>query len=423
MSDASAINRVIAAEIPALSRCLSELGKSLVFPEGIPFQAAQAKRVSINATIGQLTDGRGGALPLEPLRKRLQTEPKRTWLYAPVAGPESLRNAWRDHQRKLAGQPDAACSLPFTTHGLTHAIDLIAGLVADDELDILLATPAWENYGLVFRLRGGGRMVRYNFFDDTGTRFNIDGLAQALRGVRKKAVVVLNFPNNPTGYVPTVEERAAIVTLLNEQQKPAIVLCDDAYQGWVYADRPKTSLFWDFLANHNAEHLFPVKVDGATKEMVFFSSRVGFVTHTATGAGEAALLSKLKCQTRGSVGCPPGPSMALMEAGLADPGLKPAFEERLGQMARRQKLLYDCLQAEAGPALVPFPFHGAFFALVKVVDAEAVRQRLLEHYDTGVIAFQSASAVRVAFCSLNEETIPEVAKRLGAAAREVAALQ
>ena len=59
-----------------------------------------------------------------------------------------------------------------------------------------------------------------------------------------------------------------------------------------------------------------MKVDGATKELAFFSSRVGFLSHPHTGAAAEALQSKLKCLIRGTVGSASGPAMAM---GIAAP--------------------------------------------------------------------------------------------------------
>src|SRR3989304_1310995 len=51
----------------------------------------------------------------------------------------------------------------------------------------------------------------------SGGGFNVAGLARALAeegAQREKLLVLLNFPNNPTGYVPTRAEGEAIVRAL-----------------------------------------------------------------------------------------------------------------------------------------------------------------------------------------------------------------
>ena len=50
---------------------------------------------------------------------------------------------------------------------------------------------------------------------------------------------MLNFPNNPTGYSPTMEELDRIATILEaeaQKGKKIIALCDDAYFGLFYEE-------------------------------------------------------------------------------------------------------------------------------------------------------------------------------------------
>lgn len=411
---ADELNRTLASEAPALSRMLSDSGRSLVFPHGIPYQAGQAKHAEINATVGQLTDGHGNPMVLEALSKHLaDVDPKLAWLYSPGSGPTGLRKKWLKRQLALAGGPAVSTSLPFATHGLAHAIALVAALVADPELDLIVPEPAWENYGLLFRVAGGARMLRYPFFNEAG-EFNLDGLLRCLDQVRSKAVVVLNFPNNPTGYVPTTAEMRHIAHVLADRKGPMVVLCDDAYQGWVYdEDRERRSPFWELAKVANPEHMVPMKVDGATKELAFFSARVGFLTTTLTGAAEAALASKLNCHVRGTVGCPPGPSMALMDRLLDEPSAVAEFEARRLMMARRCEVMRQALDGLESPRLRPLPFHGAFFALLRYDgDVEQLRRTLLADYSTGVISFPGSNAFRLAYCSLSEQAIPDLVDRV-----------
>ena len=62
MIDSSQVNAALEREAPALFRTLSPLGRRVFFPPDIPFQAGQAKGRTFNGTIGQITDGRGGAV-------------------------------------------------------------------------------------------------------------------------------------------------------------------------------------------------------------------------------------------------------------------------------------------------------------------------------------------------------------------------
>ena len=417
MTAADALNATLARELPAAWRCLSPLGRAAVFPQGIPFQAAQAKSARINATIGQLTDGRGAPMPLAPLAAGIPgTTPRDVFLYAPVDGPASLRAAWLARERRLAGQPAANVSLPIVTHGLTHGLSLLADLFVDPSTDVILPSPSWENYRLVFQLHARGRVVQFPFYRADG-RFNVEALANTLRRVRSKALIVLNFPGNPTGYHPSPEEAADIVDVITAHPGPLVVATDDAYQGWVYEpNRHPRSLFWDLAERADLDRLLPVKVDGATKELVFFASRVGFLAHVTAGtAAEDALRSKMKFLIRGSVGSASGPALAMVEQALRSPDLDASFEERRTTLGQRFQTLKQALANLPPDVARVNPFHGAFFALLTLPAnrrAEAVRQQLLHEHSVGTVAFPEVNALRLAYCSIHNDDLPALGETL-----------
>lgn len=417
MNSADQLNAVLARDLPAAWRCLSPLGRAAVFPRGIPFQAGEARGAEVNATIGQLTDGYGNPMPLDPLASGIMDlDARDVFLYAPVDGPMPLRDAWGKRERRLAGMPDVATSTPFVTHGLTHALSLLSDMFVEPATDVILPTPSWENYDLTFRLHARGNLVRFPFFRGGG--FNVEGLADALGRVRSKAMLVLNFPNNPTGYQPSPQEAAQIVDVVTSHPGPMVVVTDDAYQGWVYAEgRHHRSLFWDLAERADLSRLLPVKVDGATKELVFFSSRVGFLTHPSVGEAEAAMRSKLKFLVRGTVGSASGPALAMAHRALTSPTLESSFAARRDVMRSRYRTLAEGLATLPADRVTVHPFHGAFFALMSLTagqSAEQVRQTLLAEHSVGVVAFPDANALRVAFCSIREEQLGRLVDALRA---------
>ena len=120
----------------------------MFFPMGIPAQAGEAKGATINATIGQLTDGAGQAMPLPAIAKAIGSiGANDATLYAPQGGRADLRAAWLDRLNK---QGDGPKSLPFCTVGLTHELSLLADLFVDEGSDVLLPDPGWGNYNHIF---------------------------------------------------------------------------------------------------------------------------------------------------------------------------------------------------------------------------------------------------------------------------------
>ncbi len=415
MDDASKLNEVLAQHAPAAARCLSAVGRRAVFPKGIPYQTAQAKNTQFNGTIGQFTVKDGAPLPVPAMSEATTSlDPKIVHLYAPQEGHAALRQAWAVRQRKLSLGSNFPVAVPMTVHGHTQGISLVADMFADEETDVIIPDPCWENYSLMFNLKPGARIVTYPFFRQG--RFNVEGLSDVLAATSRKAVILVNFPANPAGYTPTPAEVEQLVQALLNHRGPAVVLFDDAYQGMVFeSGLMARSPFWDLVERADPDRLFVMKTDGATKELFFFGGRVGFLTHGATGPAEDAILSKLKCIARSTVGVGSGPSQALVLKALQDPGLDASIAERLGILGRRYRALKSALGNMNSSVLSPFPFNSGVFALVGVrpdVDAEELRQRLITEASVGTISIPSVNALRVAYCSVEEDAIPELVARM-----------
>lgn len=437
-----AANDAIEAASPALHRALSPLGRRAFFPQDIPFQAAQARGKRFNGTIGQITDGRGGAVPLPSLAAGLAGLPaearNRALLYSPVEGIPELRHRWREWQRRdlqEAGGPvagaGAVSSLPVVTVGLTHALALTADLFGGEGRVLAVPGPFWGNYRQVFALRTGVRVVSAPAF--AGLRYDPGSLSGALAGAGlaagDPALALVNFPANPGGYSPTAGERRELVESLARvaEERPLVVLCDDAYAGLIYEEEiPSRSLFWDLQGRH--PNLVPVKIDGATKELAFFGGRVGFLTFPFEpgSAVAAALESKVKCLLRASVGSPVATSQVLALHALESGRAAAEVEAVRRLLAGRYRALRVALGA-CDPALLrPLPFNSGCFALVALgnraraagLSADRVRRHLLEAEDTGLVAV-GEEHLRIAHCSVAEEDLPELVRRLE---RGVAAL-
>lgn len=435
MSDAlDRLDHILRNETPALFAALSPLGRRVVFPPDIPFQAAQARGKTFNATIGQLTDGRGGALRLPSLVRGLDRLPDerldRALLYSPVEGIRELREAWREHQR--SGLPpelqDVPSSLPLVTVGLTHGLSLVADLFGGEGRTVAVPAPFWGNYRQTFTTRTGAQVVSSPGFRGGAARFDPDAIARSLAEVPagEPAVAILNLPSNPGGYSPTVGERARLRESLVEvaASRPLVVVCDDAYAGLVYDDDiPRLSMFWELIGAH--PDLVPVKVDGATKEVSFFGGRVGFLTFGVDPDSEAAqaLESKVKCLVRAALGSPVATSQMLLLEALFSETLAAEVEALRQKLGRRVEVLRQALDGVDPGLLRALPFNSGCFALVELPEelglaSDAVRLHLLEHQDTGLVSI-APRFLRIAHCSVAAEAIPELVRRIEQGVREM----
>ncbi|HPY91554.1 MAG TPA: aminotransferase class I/II-fold pyridoxal phosphate-dependent enzyme, partial [Lentisphaeria bacterium] len=216
---AQALNDRITAVNPHVYAMLSDLGKRIYFPsKGILSQSGEAKKLAktYNATIGTAMEG-GKAMHLACLMQQLPgLSPDDALLYAPSPGLPALREAWRDKMlRDNPGLQGTTFSLPIVTTGLSHGLSVVADLLIDADDLVLMPDMNWDNYHLNFVVRKGAETCLFPFFKDGG--FDVGGFVEALQKYsagRDKLVVLLNFPNNPSGYTVTESEGEAIAAAL-----------------------------------------------------------------------------------------------------------------------------------------------------------------------------------------------------------------
>ncbi|KLU61302.1 glutamate-pyruvate aminotransferase AlaA [Peptococcaceae bacterium CEB3] len=413
---AEELNEKIRRGNPYAYELLSGLGRELYFPKGILTQSAEAKEQAhrFDATIGIATED-GQPLYLPSIQQTLSAyEPSELYPYAPAAGKPELRQAWRD--KMLAENPslrDKSFSQPVVTNALTHGLSIVADMFAEAGDVVILPDKLWGNYNLIFSVRRGAEVERFPFFSTEGL-FNVRGLRETLlkQKARKKAILVLNFPNNPTGYTPGEREASGIVEAVREAAGAGInlvVVTDDAYFGLFYEDSLKESLFGRMAQIH--PRVLAVKVDGATKEEYVWGFRVGFLTFSA-GHPEVhrALENKVMGCIRGTVSSVTRPSQSFVLRALKSNTFREEKEEKYLLLKERALEVKRILAADKfARAWEPYPFNSGYFMCLRLksVKAEALRLHLLRRYGVGVISLGD-SDLRIAFSSVAKEDLAEL---------------
>ncbi len=396
---------------------LSTLGKEIYFPkEGILSQSAEATAGAkkYNATIGIATEN-GGPMHLAAIQDTLSAyKPQDLYPYAPPAGKPELRSVWRDKMiRENPSIGDCNFGNPVVTNALTHGLSIVADLFVDEGDAVIYPDKNWENYELTFGIRRHGSIVNYPLFTDD-MKFNSQGLREALLAQKDKgkAIVILNFPNNPTGYTPGVREGEEIVSAITEAAEAGInvvVVTDDAYFGLFFEDSMSESLFGK-LAGRNPR-ILPVKVDGATKEEFVWGFRVGFITYAAEDAGVlAALEQKTIGIIRATVSSGAHPSQTFVLQALKSPEFEAQKEDKFKVMkgrANKVKALLD--SGKYSGAWEYYPFNSGYFMCLKLstVNAEELRQHLIREYGVGTIALGDTD-LRIAFSCIAEENLEDL---------------
>lgn len=425
---AGQLNEKLKTDSPHIYEMLSTLGKEIYFPkEGILSQSAEASSQAkkYNATIGIATEN-GGPMHLKVLQDSLSAfAPKDLYPYAPPAGKPELRSVWREKMIKdNPSLQDKKFSNPIVTNALTHGLSIVADLFADVGDAVIYPDKNWENYELTFAVRRGAEIITYPLFTAEMT-FNSDGLRDALLAQKEKgkAIVVLNFPNNPTGYTPSVADGKKIVAAINEAAEAGInvvVVTDDAYFGLFFEDSLHESLFGSLLDLH--PRILPIKVDGATKEEYVWGFRVGFITYGAQNTEAiVALEQKTLGIIRATISSGPHPSQTFILKALQDPHFEAQKEEKFQIMKGRANKVKELLDTDQyQDAWEYYPFNSGYFMCLKLKDvsAEDVRLRLLREYEVGTIAL-GAHDLRVAFSCIAEEYLEDLFNLIYQAVQDV----
>ncbi len=429
---ARSLNEKLEEAAPEVLEMLSEYGKRLYFPKGIISQTAEAKQKAtrFNATIGIATEA-GGPMALPSIAGQLGDVPAADAVtYAPPAGRPGLRSLWREkilrENPSLAGK---AFGEPIVTSAITHGLSLAGELFVDPGDVMLLPDKLWGNYRLTFEVHHGARIETFPFYRgllagrgaarEGQVGMDTEGFARRLAelaGEREKLIVLLNFPNNPTGYMPTAEEGDALVDALERQAERGtrlVVLCDDAYFGLFYhlgQTSMTESLFGRLVGRH--PNLLAVKLDGATKELFVWGLRCGFITfgpgraETAEVVAEA-LDAKTRGAIRGGVSNVPQLSQTLVERALSSSSLQAERDAKCDTLrVRAERVFAVANEPRFAESWTVYPFNSGYFMLVKVegVDAEKLRVHLLEQHGVGLIA-TSPTDIRVAFSCLEADDV------------------
>lgn len=409
-------------------RLLSKIGKRMYFPKGILSQSAEAteRAKRYNATIGMAFSNKE-PMALDAVLCQLPGLTRREAVaYASTAGVPATREAWRKELLKknpsLAG---VQFSLPVVVPGLTAGISYLADMFVDEGDPVVVADMFWPNYRLIMEERKAAHLVSYRFFNAEGG-FDVAGLERATMdasATSRKAVVILNYPNNPTGYTPSVAEADAICSALirvAESGVDILVISDDAYFGLQYEpENLKESIFSRFATAH--PRILAAKVDGQTKEDYVWGFRGGFVTFANPMLDEKAydaLVKKLMGVVRSSVSNATAPTQHILAKAMADPRYEKQKKEFSGILERRYNKVKAFLASHKPPSgFKPLPFNSGYFMCFECegFSAEALRLKLLDEKGIGVISIQD-KWLRVAFSSVDEVDLDELYTEIFASA-------
>jgi len=445
-----------------LYKALSELGKRIYLPQGVFYWAGRAKKeAEIMGTLGSafgyekdfIEGGTSEWVPcyLEDIKNYTKLNINEIVPYPKISGLEELKTIWKNWiiekslinktiEKERLNRLENYVSTPVITSGLTNGIFLCCSLLLNSGDYIISTNKRWGNYDNIIENLLGAKIKSFEFF--IKSKFNVQGLKDAIYEVSKiqeKIILILGFPNNPTGYIPNKEELEEIINVLRLAQKdiskPIIVLVDDAYEPYFYSNNViNRSIFYEL---HDLEEdIIPIKIDGITKEFLMYGGRIGFVTiglkpNWVNSEEELNILkteinNKLSGLIRATISNSNHFYQSLIINLFKDVGIDGLIKKR-DKVKALLKARYEKINAELrkikNSDISVDPNAGGFFVFVnlnpKKFRANDFADHLLKKYKVGVIPIEkpndNINGIRIAYCSIDLTQITEFVNRINLA--------
>ena len=171
--------------------------------------------------------------------------------YTYQRGIPELRGAIAAYMARTYGGPFAGDEAPFdperffVTIGGMHAIQIAVRLVAGEGDEVIVPTPAWPNFMGALVVAGAAvREVPLRFADGPHPAWTLDIAAIRQAITPRTRALVINSPANPTGWIASLEDCAALLAMAREHD--LWIIADEIYGKFVY-DRPRAPSFHDVM--------------------------------------------------------------------------------------------------------------------------------------------------------------------------------
>ena len=289
------------------------------------------------------------------------------------------------------------------TGALKIGADFIKRLVPQGT--VAISDPSWENHRALFEA-AGFPVVNYTYYDPSTRGVNFEGMVKSLESFPAKTTVVLHACcHNPTGADLSLDQWKQVVEIC--KAKDLIPFLDMAYQGFaegIEQDGAAVRLFSESGLSFFVSSSF-------SKSFSLYGERVGALSIVTENKDEATrVMSQLKRVIRTNYSNPATHGGSVVATVLNSPELRAMWEEELGEMRDRIKLMRNSLVtklAEAG-AKRDFGFVNAQRGMFSYSGLSADQVERLKT-EFGIYA---VSTGRICVAALNSKNIDGVAKAI-----------
>ncbi|MDD2362841.1 MAG: aminotransferase class I/II-fold pyridoxal phosphate-dependent enzyme [Oscillospiraceae bacterium] len=312
-------------------------------------------------------------------------EKGKTW-YSPNSGLMKLRECIADYTKKHKGISYDPISEILVTVGGSEAIDLgLRALVCPGD-EVLIPEPSFVCYSPLTEMVGG---IPVPIVTKAEKAFRLTPQALKAAITHKTRLLIMPFPNNPTGAVMRREHLEEIADIIRETG--IFVLSDEIYGELTYGQQPHIS-----FASIEGMQERTMLISGFSKAFAMTGWRLGYA------CGPKDLMKQVVKLHQYALMC--APTTAQYAAIEALKNGDPDVESMRAEYDVRRRYIVDRL---CGMGLTCFEPEGAFYVFPSVavtgLSSEEFSQRLLKEKSVAVVpgtAFGDSGEgfIRISYC-------------------------
>ncbi len=332
-------------------------------------------------------------------------EQGKTW-YSANAGLQELRTAIAQRIQRSSGVEFDPRNEVVVTVGGSEALDIGIRALVNPGDEVLVPSPSFVCYAPLVSM-AGGVPVSIVTKAKNGFRLTAEELREAITPRTK--LLILPFPNNPTGAVMRREHLEAIADVLRDTE--IMVISDEIYGALTYGDAPHVSAVQiDGLRDRT------LLVDGFSKAYAMTGWRLGYI------CGPAPVMQQVVKLHQYAIMCAPTTAQhAAIEA--MENGDDDVAQMRNEYDARRRLILNEL----NGMGLTCFEPEGAFYVFPSIqisgLSSEEFCEQLLLRHHVAIVpgtAFGDGGEgfARISYC-YSVDHIVEAMKRIRRFLREL----
>jgi aspartate aminotransferase len=156
----------------------------------------------------------------------------------------------------------------IVTFGAKQALSLVLTALLEPEDEIIVLSPCFVSFvPQVYMAEPKAKLVEFTLSKDNFS-IDFDNLKKVINA--KTKAIILNYPNNPTGYIPPDREIDLLVTLCKENN--VHIISDEIYSSITLSDSGFKS-----LASYRNEYSNISIIDGFSKAYSMTGWRIGYL--------------------------------------------------------------------------------------------------------------------------------------------------